>query len=82
MRNIRIHVDYEKLYKSLFKPGKIVTSEELRKELEIETGYVFTSITQVVTTLTLHYPIWSPTIGKYKIMEDSDYDNYCNGEED
>lgn len=79
---IRIYVNYEELYKSLFGPGIIVTNNDIREALYAQTGMKFGSVNQVITTLTLHYPIWSPKLGTYKIIEDSDYDNYCEGEED
>ena len=75
--NQRIYVNYELLYKSLFAPGKLVTVQEIAEELYIETGVRFDSVTQVVTTLSLRYAIWSPVRGIYKIMESKDYEQYC-----
>lgn len=68
----RVYVDYVKLYNALFGPGKLVTVQELKAELYVETGVHFNSVAQVITTLSIHYAIWSPYQGVYKIMEIDD----------
>lgn len=63
----RKYVDYEQLYQMLLK-GPVTF-----KQIEEVTGVSHCGVAQVITTLTLKYPIWSPKRGVYKLCEDTDY---------
>ena len=63
----RKRVDYDELYKMLLK-GPITF-----RDIEEATGVSHNGVAQVITTLTLRYPVWSPSRGVYKLCEDSDY---------
>lgn len=43
------------------------------KEIEKLTGVAHSGVAQVITTLSLRYPIWNPERGIYKLIEESDY---------
>ena len=60
-------VDYNELYNRL-KQGPISFAQ-----IQEITGRSKAGASQVITTLTLKYPVWSPARGIYKLCEDSDY---------
>ena len=65
--NKRKKVDYEALYEIL-KQRPITFSELMQL-----TGLNKHGVSQVITTLTLKYPVWSPAKGVYKLCTESDY---------
>lgn len=67
-RKKRVTPDYEKIYEEL-KKGPLTF-----REIEELSGVPHNAVAQVITTLTLRYPIWSPKRGVYKLLEYSDYD--------
>lgn len=60
-------VDYEELYNLLLQ-GPLTF-----RQIEEVTGVSHCGVAQVITTLSLRYPIWSPKRGVYKLCESSDY---------
>lgn len=62
-------VDYDMLYELLL-AGPLTF-----RQIEEVTGVSHCGVAQVITTLSLRYPIWSPKRGVYKLCEDSDYGN-------
>ena len=60
-------VDYDMLYKMLL-AGPVTF-----KMIEEATGVSHNGVAQVITTLSLRYPVWSPKRGIYKLCEASDY---------
>ena len=67
-RKPRQPVDYDLLYERL-KAGPVTFAE-----IEELAGVPHCSVAQIITTLSLYYPVWSPKRGVYKLMEDSDYE--------
>ena len=63
----RKFVDYDELYQRL-KKGPITFNE-----ISEITGLKRQSVAQVITTLSLKYPVWSPAKGVYKLCDSSDY---------
>lgn len=63
----RKKIDYEELYK-LFLKGPVTF-----REIEEATGVAHNGVAQVITTLSLMYPIWSPKRGVYKLYDEEDY---------
>lgn len=63
----RKYINYEELYEKL-KKGPITF-----KEIQDFCGLSKNATYQVITTLTLNYPVWSPARGMYKLCEASDY---------
>ena len=63
----RTEPDYEMLYER-FKEGPVTF-----REIEKLTGVAHSGVAQVITTLSIRYPIWSPKRGTYKLIEDKDY---------
>lgn len=43
------------------------------KEIQEIAGVSHKAVWQVITTLSLNYPLWSPGKGIYKLLEDKDY---------
>lgn len=66
----RKYVDYEFLYNKL-KEGPLTFND-----IQELTGVSRYGVAQVITTLVLKYPVWSPQRGVYKLLEESDYENY------
>ena len=66
-RKPRKPVDYEKIYEAL-QWGPLTFNE-----IEIMTGVPHCAVAQVITTLSLKYPIWSPRRGVYKLADETDY---------
>lgn len=66
----RVYVDYEALYERL-KQGPMSFTD-----IQEFTGVSRNTVAQVITTLSYNYPVWSPKRGVYKVLEESDYDNY------
>lgn len=63
----RSEPDYEMLHERLLE-GPVSF-----KEIEKLTGVAHSGVAQVITTLSLRYPIWHPERGIYKLIEESDY---------
>lgn len=63
----RKYIDYDQLYKLLLE-GPLTF-----RQIEEITGVSHCGVAQVITTLTLKYPVWSPKRGVYKLCEDTDY---------
>lgn len=66
-RRTRKPVDYEALYK-LFLAGPVRF-----KEIEEATGVSHNAVAQVITTLSLRYPIYEVKRGLYKLYGDEEY---------
>lgn len=66
-RRKRIPVDYDQLYQ-LFLKGPVTFHD-----IEVATGISHNGVAQVITTLSLKYPIWSPKRGVYKLYDEDDY---------
>lgn len=64
----RVFINYEQIYERL-KQGPMTFHE-----IEVMTGAKHNAVFQIITTLTLRYPVWSPARGIYKLMEVTDYD--------
>lgn len=64
---MRVAVDYDLLYKRLLQ-GPVTFAE-----IEEMTGAKHNAVAQIITTLCLRYPVWSPQRGVYKLCEESDY---------
>lgn len=62
----RRDIDYEKIYAAL-KCGPL-TFSEIGALAEVERC----AIAQVITTLSVRYPIWSPSKGVYKLLTEDD----------
>ena len=60
-RRKRVPVDYDQLYQ-LFLRGPVTF-----RDIEEATGVSHNGVAQVITTLSLKYPIWSPKRGVYKL---------------
>lgn len=45
------------------------------RDIEEATGVSHNGVAQVITTLSLKYPIWSPKRGVYKLYDDDDYNS-------
>lgn len=59
-------VDYEKIYEELqWGPLTFTQIKELA-------GVPHNSVWQVITTLSMNYPIWSPKPGLYKLLDEYD----------
>lgn len=65
--------DYEELYKLLLKGP--VTREQIKEVTENTGG----SIRQAIITMSINYPVWSPSPGVYKLVEESDYLEWKKG---
>lgn len=61
------YVDYEQLYRLLL-AGPLTF-----KQIMEVTGVDHHGVAQVITTLTLNYPVWSPARGVYKLCTPDDY---------
>lgn len=72
----RRRVDYDALYERL-KEGEVTVSE-----IQEMTGVDACGVSQVVTTLSLRFPVWTPRRGVYKLLEDSDGDDGRGGDWD
>lgn len=59
--------DYEMLHERLLE-GPVTF-----REIEKLTGVAHSGVAQIITTLSLRYPLWSPKRGIYKLIEESDY---------
>lgn len=66
-RKKRRLVDYDQLYQML------LTGPITFKDIERVTGVSHCGVAQVITTLSIRYPLWSPKRGVYKLCEDDDY---------
>ena len=64
----KLVVDYDYLYQ------KLLEGPLRSKDIEEITGVSHSGVFQIITTLSINYPIWSPSRGVYKLIEDSDYD--------
>lgn len=64
----RVPVDYDLLYQRLLE-GPVTFAE-----IEELSGVAHSGVAQVITTLSLRYPVWSPKRGTYKLMEESDFE--------
>lgn len=64
----RKHVNYELLYQKL--KEKPLTFTEIKELTGIKNK---SAMQQVITTLSIKYPIWQPKTGVYKLCEPSDY---------
>lgn len=63
-------VDYDVLFDAL-KKGPLMFCD-----IERLAGVPHSSVQQVITTLSIKYPVWSPERGVYKLMTDEDlYDS-------
>lgn len=67
-------VDYERIYHRLLL-GPITF-----KEIEEMTGIAHCGVAQVITTLSLRYPVYSPSRGVYKLYGDEEYGDGINHE--
>lgn len=65
-------VDYEKLYAAL-KEGPVSFSQ-----IEAISGVSHACVSQVITTLSLRYPIYECSRGMYKLYGDDDYGDGIN----
>lgn len=65
----RVEVDYDELYKLLL-AGPLTF-----RQIEEITGVKHCGVAQVITTLSLRYPVWSPKRGVYKLYDEEDYGN-------
>lgn len=65
----RITVDYDRLYRRL-QQGPLTFDD-----IKTMTGLPRTAVPQVIVTLSEKYPVWKPSRGVYKLMDDSDYEN-------
>lgn len=63
----RKRVDYDELYKMLL-AGPVTF-----KDIQEATGVSHSGVSQVITTLCLKYPVWSPKRGVYKLCQAQDY---------
>lgn len=61
------YVDYEKIYQ------RLLQGPTTCKEIMQMAGVPKNGVVQVITTLSIRYPLWSPSRGVYKLIEDSDY---------
>lgn len=66
-KRVRKPVDYEKLYE-LFRKGPVTFHD-----IEEAAGVSHNSVAQVITTLSLRYPIYELKRGVYKLYGDDDY---------
>jgi hypothetical protein len=66
-RKKRQPVDYDMLYQRLLQ-GPLTFAD-----IEKLTGVPHCSVAQIITTLSLNYPLWSPKRGVYKLISDEDY---------
>lgn len=58
----KVKVDYEKLY-------EILQRQPLTYDIiKHETGLNDSGVAQVITTLSLEYPVWNPTKGIYELL--------------
>lgn len=64
----RTSPDYEKLYARL-QQGPMTFAE-----IEEMSGVQHSGVAQVITTLSLRYPVWSPRRGVYKLMGPEDFE--------
>lgn len=67
-KRVRVPVDYDMLYKRLCQ-GPVTFAE-----IEKMTGVKHNAVAQIITTLCIRYPVWSPARGVYKLCEPSDYE--------
>lgn len=63
----KIPIDYEMLHERLLE-GPVSFNE-----IEKLTGVAHSGVAQIITTLSIRYPIWSPKRGIYKLIEEKDY---------
>lgn len=63
-------IDYEELYR-LFLTGPVTFNQ-----IEQVTGVSHNGVAQVITTLSLRYPIYELQRGVYKLYGDDDYENW------
>lgn len=68
VKKAKVAVNYSLLYERLKKSP--VTTAELSRI----TGRKGGALQQVITTLSLEYPVWCPRRGVYKLCEMSDYE--------
>lgn len=66
-------VDYEKLYQLFLTQGKVKFSE-----IEALSGVSHCGVAQVITTLSLRYPIYEYARGIYKLYGDEEYGDGIN----
>lgn len=66
-KRTRKPVDYDALYK-LFLAGPVTF-----RQIEEATGVSHNAVAQVITTLSIMYPIWNPKRGVYKLLTEDDY---------
>ena len=60
-------IDYEAIYREFLK-GPLTFAQ-----IEQLSGVSHSGVAQVITTLSLRYPVWSPKRGVYKLTEKGDY---------
>lgn len=62
----KIQVDYDKLYEEL--QWGPLTFTQIKEIAGVSHNGVF----QVITTLSMNYPLWSPKPGVYKLLDELD----------
>lgn len=62
-KKIRRSIDYEALY-SMLEAGPITSTD-----IEAATGASRRNVTQIITTLSLRYPVYSPRRGEYALLK-------------
>lgn len=62
-------IDYDKIV------ARLKQGEMTRKEIhEMIPNVSYSVVSEVITTLSLHYPVYSPRHGVYKLLTDEDMD--------
>lgn len=67
-------VDYERIY------HRLLQGPMTFKDIEEMTGIAHCGVAQVITTLSLRYPVYSPSRGVYKLYGDEEYGDGINHE--
>ncbi|MBO7731546.1 MAG: hypothetical protein J6S67_03315 [Methanobrevibacter sp.] len=68
----KIKVDYELLYEEL-KKAPLTFSQ-----IKALSGVAHSGVSQIITTLSLHYPVYEVRRGVYKLYGDDDYGDGIN----
>ncbi len=69
----KVKVDYKLIYNEMKQHGPLTFSQ-----IEALAGVNHSGVSQVITTLSLHYPVYEVKRGLYKLYGDDDYGDGIN----
>lgn len=66
-----ILIDYERIYQRLKARKDGMTRKEIHEMLP---NISYSAVSQVITTLSIRYPLYSPSRGVYKLLTEEDFE--------